>query len=100
MASYIAYIPGPALSLTPETLSSKLTDRGLACHVESADNETWPVFEGSNDVLFTTLKSGSIDYLEHSLGLRGGLSGYIGDALTNVGFEWIDEDDPRWRAAE
>jgi hypothetical protein len=97
MASFVAYIPRPGVSLTPELLSWELIERGLKCSVDSDQDGHWILFEEGADIVYPSIKRGEIDYLEHD---PRALSGRISDALAAIGFEWINEDDPRWRAAE
>jgi hypothetical protein len=102
MASFVAYVPRSGVSLTPELLSWELIERGLRCRADSDEDGPLIFFEDSRDVLYSSVKNGEIDYLEHDPKYfpKPYLAGRIADALTMIGFEWIDEDDPRWRAAE
>ncbi|HEY2584177.1 MAG TPA: hypothetical protein VGI81_00260 [Tepidisphaeraceae bacterium] len=102
MASFVAYVPRSGVSLTPELLSWELIERGLRCHVDSDEDGPLIFFEETRDVLFPSVRNGEIDYLEHNPHYlaKPSIAGRISDALTEIGFEWVDEDDPRWREAE
>jgi hypothetical protein len=101
MPSFQAFCPGPTTSLSAEGLSREIAKRGPRCHVENDDDGPFIVFDGCGDVLHLTIVDGRIDYLEHGpdYSATPRMSGFISAALDAIGFEWIDEDDPRWRAA-
>lgn len=100
MADFIAYIPRPGAPTSVDALVRNLNFRGLLCHAEPDVDAKIIVFAASEDVLYLDQSGGLISYLEHSPHYSAELSGHIADTLIALEFEWIDEDDPRWRAAE
>jgi hypothetical protein len=100
MPSFLAFIPNPATSLSVEALREELFTRGLNCRVERSEEKSAIEFEMSADMLYVSVASGRIDYVEHcpAFSARPPLHGRIDQALFALGFDFIDEDDPRWRA--
>lgn len=102
MASFVAFVPRSGVSLTPELLAWELIERGLRCHAHSDEAGPWILFEESGDILYPSVKNGEIDHLDYNPQYlaKPRLVGRISDALTDIGFECIAEDDPRSRGAE
>jgi hypothetical protein len=103
VSDFVAYLPQSGAPISIDALVRNLNFRGLLCHAEPGVNgQIIIVFEASSDVLYLDQSGGLISYLEHSpdYSTKPRLSGHIADTLTALGCEWIDEDDPRWRAAE
>src|SRR5438477_9364462 len=100
MASFIAFLPGPSTSVSAEVLCREFTERGLPCHAEPSEHGSIIVFEASADLLYLTMTQERIDYLEHgpAHGAKPWLAGRIDDALVSIGFDFIEENDPRSRA--
>lgn len=99
MASFVAYTPLPGSSFTAQQLCDELAARGLGCRIYPTSRDQQIVFQESADLLYLMLKDGWIDYVEHdpAYGSKPILAERIAEALTAIGFQSIDEDDPRWR---
>ena len=97
VASFLAFLPrGNAVSMS--RLEAQFITRGIACRLERERSRATIDFAGSSDLLYLSLEADNISRIElcPDYSARPSMHDSIFQVLDTLGYEHLDEDDPRF----
>jgi hypothetical protein len=97
MASFLVFLPRDATGVPLRRLEAELGARGIACHSAREQGQATIDFAVSSDLLYLKLDTDTIRRAELNpdFGARPAVHDRIYDVLDDLGYEQLDEDDPR-----
>ena len=102
MASFLVFVPRAGINTTVDQLAHALRRRGVKARASVEESRGIIEFDGTSDLLYLTLIGDCVRRAELSPDNRGKARTpeRILIHLDAIGYDYIDEDDPRWTEGE